>query len=376
MPIKERVSMRFLLITETLRIGGIERNTLDQAYQLIDRGDEVIVLVLDYSATFKNVNFLKIENNLIVEKKLDIRYSDKGIVNQISCIANILREVSFDVIIDYTLSGTLKVRFASLYARRRAVIHTVVQQLTSLSSKKQKYKRFFYAQFSTRLFMNSVNYGRDWDFYKKSSIFSSLVFRKKYGIIRNGVYLPRLEVSYQGIHRENSENLRLIFLGRLKIWKGLNNFAKIDNALKNNVNFLVLASEKDDEVVKNLTSKFGNRIEFIFGNTLRDFIPTEGDIHFYPVDYGDNAHAIESVSTNCLEMALLGVPSIVTQGGVSNWMELRALGLIHEINWENEESILDGIDNCRKVQISSTEFKSLADAINIESNLRAHSKHL
>ena len=360
--------MKFLLITETLRIGGIERNTLDQDYQLSDRGDKVIILVLDYSNTFENVNFVKIENSMIMEKKLDIRYSNKGVINQISCMANILREVNFDVIIDYTLSGTLKVRFASLFAKKLTVIHTVVQQLTSLSSKKQKYKRFFYAQFATRLFMNSVNYGRDWDFYKKSNIFSSLVFKKKYSIIRNGVYLPRLEVSHKGIYRKSSGNLRLIFLGRLKTWKGLNNFVKIDNALKNTTNFLVLASEKDDEVVKNLES--------MFGTTLSDFTPSEGDIHFYPVDYGNNAHAIESVSTNCLEMALLGVPSIVTQGGVSNWMELRALGLVHEIDWENEESILTGIDYCKQINISSIEFKSMADAINIESNLIAHLKYL
>jgi glycosyltransferase involved in cell wall biosynthesis len=368
--------MKLLLITETLRIGGIERNTLDQAYQLSDRGDKVIILVLDHSATFDNVNFVNIENILITEKKLDIRYSNKGIVNQICYMTSILKEVDFDVIIDYTLSGTLKVRLASLYARKIAVIHTVVQQLTSLSTRKQKYKRFFYAQFATRLFMNSVNYGRDWDFYKESNVFSSLVFRKKYNIIRNGVYLPRLEVSTKGIYRKNSENLRLIFLGRLKIWKGLNNFVKIDNALKNNVNFLVLASEKDDDVVKNLKSMFGNRIEFIFGTTMSDFIPSEGDVHFYPVDYGTNSHAIESVSTNCLEMALLGVPSIVTEGGVSNWMELRALGLVHEINWENEDSILEGIDNCKQINISSNEFEIMANAINIESNLIAHFKYL
>lgn len=368
--------MNFLLITETLRIGGIERNTLDQAYQLTDRGDKVTILVLDYSATFDNVNFVKVENNLITKKNLDIRYSNKGIINQISFMISILKETNFDVIIDYTLSGTLKIRLASLYARKRAVVHTVVQQLTSLSTIQQKYRRFFYAQFSTRLFMNSVNYGRDWDFYRKSNIFSLLVFRKNYKIIRNGVYLPRLQINYSGIHRKNSENLRLIFLGRLKTWKGLNNFIKIDNALNNNANFLVLASEKDDVVMKNLKSMFGDRIDFIFGTTINEFTPIEGDIHFYPVDYGDNSHAVESVSTNCLEMALLGVPSIVTQGGVSNWLELGKIGLVHEINWESEESILKGIDYCKSISISSNEFKNMADAINIESNLIAHSKYL
>ena len=167
--------MKFLLITETLRIGGIERNTLDQAYRLSDRGDTVIILVLNYSATFDNVNFITVENDLINDKKLDIRYSDKGIIDQMSCMINVLKQEDFHIVIDYTLSGTLKIRFASLLAKKRVVIHTVVQQLTSLSTVKQRYKRFFYAQFATRLFMNSVNYAQDWDYYRNLKIFFIII---------------------------------------------------------------------------------------------------------------------------------------------------------------------------------------------------------
>jgi hypothetical protein len=174
--------MKFLLITQTLRIGGIERNTLDQAYQLSDRGDSATILVLDCADTFEKVNFISVENDLISNKNLDIRYSDKGTINQISKMISILKEVDFDIVIDYTLSGTLKIRIASLFARKRLIVHTVVQQLTSLSTIKQKYKRFFYVQFATRLFMNSINYGNDWDHYRKSNIFSIILFRKKFKI--------------------------------------------------------------------------------------------------------------------------------------------------------------------------------------------------
>ena len=368
--------MKFLLITDTLRIGGIERNTLDQAYRMSDRGDTAVILVLNYSGTFDNINFITIENDMIKDKKLDIRYSNNGIINQISCMINILKQEDFNIVIDYTLSGTLKIRFASLLANKRVVIHTVVQQLTSLSTVKQRYKRFFYAQFATRLFMNSVNYGHDWDYYKNLNLFSKLIFRKKYNVIRNGVYLPRLKVSYGGINTKNSGDLRLIFLGRLKVWKGLNNFIKIDKALNNKVHFLVLASERDEEVVNNLKSEFGNRIEFIFGTTLSSFIPEIRDIHFYPVDYGSSSPAIESVSTNCLEMALLGVPSVVTYGGASNWTELRSAGLVCEIDWENPESIILGIKDCKQINVASNEFTKIVNAIDIERNLIEHLNYL
>lgn len=368
--------MKFLLITQTLRIGGIERNTLDQAYRLSDRGDGAIILVLDPADTLDKVNFISVESELIINKNLDIRYSDKGTINQIIKMISILKESNFDIVIDYTLSGTLKIRIASLFARKRLIVHTVVQQLTSLSTTKQKYKRFFYAQFATRLFMNSINYGNDWDHYRKSNIFSIMFFRKKFKIIRNGVYLPRLKINYDGVQQDNSTDVRLVFLGRLKTWKGLNNFVKIDNALNNKVNFLVLAPEKDDAVINKLKSVIGNRIEFIFGTSINDFIPSNGDIHFYPVDYGNNSPAIESVSTNCLEMALLGVPSVVTEGGTLNWIELRELGMVCEVDWDKSESINLGINNCRHVKISSLEFTKMANAIDIEGNLNAHLSYL
>jgi glycosyltransferase involved in cell wall biosynthesis len=368
--------MKFLIITSTLRIGGIERNTLDQAYQLSDRGDTGIILVLDYANNFERVNFTTVEKDLISNKKLDIRYSNKGTINQISNMIRILKEIDFDVVIDYTISGTLKVRLASLFAKKRIIIHTVVQQLTSLSTTKQKYQRFFYAQFATRLFMNSINYGNDWVYYGKSNLITFLISRKKFSIIRNGVYLPRLKVSYEGVHRQKSADIRLVFLGRLKTWKGLDNFVKIDNALDNKVNFLVLASENIDEVTNYLKSIFGNRIEFIFGTTINDFVPSDGDIHFYPVDYGNKSPAIESVSTNCLEMALLGVPSVVTIGGTSNWIELKELGLVYEVDWEIPESIRLGIKDCKQINISRVDFTSLANAINIESNLNSHLSYL
>ena len=368
--------MKVLILIDTLRIGGIERNALDQAYQLSDRNELGIILVFNKLGTYKSANFVSTEKKLILEKKLDIRFCELGLINQVKVIRKIIKNENVDLIIDYTLSGNIKVRAASVLTRKKVVLHCVVQQLASLSAPVQRYKRMAYAQFANKLFMNSVNYGVDWSYYVNKNLITKYLFKKNFGIIRNGVYLPRLHVKSNDLTVGTPEVARFIFLGRLKLWKGINKFKNIDFALGGRASFLVIASDKDDEVVKKLTDIFGVRIQFMFGKTLADFTPQLGDINIYPVDYGLNAPAIEAVSTNCLEMALLGIPSIVTIGGTNNWPEIRTVGLVQEVDWEKTSSILEAIARCREVSIPYGNFKYVLNKIDIESNLKAHQRYL
>ena len=368
--------MKVLILVETLRIGGIERNALDQAYQLSDRNEPGIILVFNKLDTYKSANFISAEKKLILEKKLDIRFCELGLIRQIRVIRKIIKTEDVDLIIDYTLSGNIKVRAASALTRKKVVLHCVVQQLASLSAPIQRYKRMAYAQFANKLFMNSVNYGTDWSYYINKNLITKFLFKKNFEIIRNGVYLPRLNVKSGDLSVGTPEVARFVFLGRLKLWKGINKFKNIDSAFGGRVEFLVIASDKDDGVVERLSDLFGARIKFIFGKTLADFTPLPGDINIYPVDYGPNAPAIEAVSTNCLEMALLGIPSIVTIGGTNNWPEIRTVGLVQEVDWEKTSSILDGVARCRKLSIPDSNFKNISNKIDIESNLNAHQSYL
>jgi hypothetical protein len=368
--------MRILILIETLRIGGIERNALDQAYRLCDRNEPGIILVFNKPDTYKLANFISAEKKLILEKKLDIRFSEPGLIRQLKAIQKIIKTEDVDLIIDYTLSGNIKVRAVSALIRKKVVLHCVVQQLASLSAPLQRYKRMFYAQFANKLFMNSVNYGTDWSYYINKNLITKFLFKKNFEIIRNGVYLPRLQVKSSDLSVGTPEVARFIFLGRLKLWKGINKFKNIDFALGGMANFLVIASDKDDVIVKKLTDLFGARIQFMFGKTLADFTPLAGDINIYPVEYGPDVPAIEAVSTNCLEMALLGVPSIVTVGGTDNWPEIRTVGLVQEVDWEKTSSILGGVARCRELSIPYSNFKNISNKIDIESNLNAHQRYL
>jgi len=360
---------------QTLRIGGIERNTLDQAYKLRDDNEPVIILVVDKAGTINYANFIEQEKYLIDSKGVDIRYSRPGIYGQIISIIEILKYEKIDFIIDNTLSGTLKIRFISLLIRKKLKINIVVQQFLTLSAPIQRYKRMFYAQFCTNLIINSINYAKDWEFYRGKNFLTRFLFRKKFEIIRNGIYIPRLPLSPKVTEIGKNNDVRFVFLGRLKSWKGIDRLKKIDYYMNHEITFLILTSEYDEEVVSEFKKIFGKRIEFVFGKTLQSYSPKAGDIHIYPVDYGFSARAIEAVSTNCLEMAQIGVPSLVTKGGTDNWPELLRLGVVIEIDWKEPDQLFKAVQKYKDANLSEFTLKEISKLVDIENNIKAHKKY-
>lgn len=360
-----------LILVDCLRIGGIQRNALDQMYQLSDDNTTCTLIVMNEQGTKQNPNFLSLEEDWIKSKNLDILFAPQGVIKQIHFFSKLISGKKPNLIIDYTVSRTPLLQLSLLFARKKVPVHCVLQQFPSLSATFQRTKRMIYAQFATKLFFNSVNYADDWDYFRRKFPYG-VIFKKNHARIRNGVYLPRLAYAGQIIERSDSAMPRFIFLGRLKHWKGLTNLKNIDAALKQNCTFLIFTPEMDTEQVKELQTRFNGRLEFRYGKTLSGFRPKDTDIHIYPVDYGAKAKYVESVSTNCLEMALIGVPSLVTNSGTRNWPELEKLGLVVEVDWSREESITKAYEKVKKTRVSLNDFSLLSQQIDIQNNLRQH----
>jgi glycosyltransferase involved in cell wall biosynthesis len=368
-----------LILVDNLRVGGIQRQVLDQMYLMSDLKIKSTLLVFDRVSTFKYSNFFKIESQLIENKNLKIVFSTSSLRDQITTIKSLIMKDEITLILDYTLSGSLKVRIAQLFSSHKIPVHCIVQQLASLSDSKQRYKRMFMAQFSTHLFANSVNYKKDWMQYISKNLFTKIFLAKKLSIVRNGIYLPRLNNSNfidENFVQNEKIRVRFVFLGRLRAWKGLNNLSKIDQILEHKSSFLIITPEVEPQTVQLLEKKFGSRIEFMFGKTPTDYKPMRGDIHIYAVDYGDKFEIIESVSTNCLEMAYVGVPSLITKGGGENWPELRVNELIFEVDWNNEESIMSGLNSAINSYEAKRDWQQIIEAINVGESLRMHTEFL
>lgn len=364
--------MTVLIVVQTLRFGGIERNSLDQAYALSDVSIECNIFALDKYSNDKNTNFYESERALISEKGIKIEFANGNNFDIFKKLLWKLRHENIELVIDNTLKAGFFCFLIRFFLRKNFKIHSVIQQLASLSSPNQRKKRMFFAQFCDSLIINTSNYADDWLFHIHSHRIMKFIFRKKYKIIRNGIYLPRLPNLATTLNFRGNSGLRFIYLGRLKEWKGFENLKILDTHTNRSASFLLLVPSIDSIVASNLFNHFGERLEIVIGKTLDNFAPRSGDVHVYPVDYGTHFKFVESIATNCLEMAAVGVPSIVTGGGKSNWPELSTSLIVQFVFWNDLNSITTALRFLENLSIETAKFNQILKSISIFSNLKLH----
>jgi glycosyltransferase involved in cell wall biosynthesis len=360
--------MRPLVIVDNFRIGGLERLALDQLFLLSDMGLKPLALYRQSELTSSLPNFLNIEKSRIDAKGLEIMALPNSDFRQLLAIRRIFMRENISVIINHSVGAAVILRLALLITGKKAPIKTFIHQLPSLSARVQRTKRFLYSLFSTEIYGYSSAVVSDWN---KRTTLSAKIFQFRFGkkikLLRNGIYLERLpKVLDKEISKQDTR--RLVFIGRNVAWKNLPYLEKLLNhPLGSTFTALIIIPSIEEETKNRLISKLGDRITFEIGKKIEDIEFWINDINVYPVDYGPSAKFIESISLNCLEMACLGIPSLVTAGGTSTWPELEATGLIVEADWSNIESVLLAMRNLK--EISDADRKLCRQIIDVRINL-------
>lgn len=358
--------MKAIIFVDNMKIGGYQRLALDQAYSLIDSGFNVTLNVLSQS---KNWTLIELENSIIKEKKL--------IINQLPCnriqlIKELALRTKIDantIVISHSLRATFALRISRIYSRKNYQISTTIHQIPTLSHFTQRVKRFIYCQFSDHLYCFSQAVYDSWNFqFGINARFFLSRFGKKITLLRNGIYLGRLptRLAVENCHF----NPRIVFLGRPTFWKGLDTISELANQTELcDFDFLFIVPDEPNLELEELLIKLGDRAEVIRGFTIGAYKPRKGDVHIYPVNYGINVKKIESISLNCLEMGALGVPSLVSLGGLSTWPEFRNSRLYREVNWENYVQITVAIKLLSSLEISSEEQFKIMEQVNIANQI-------
>ena len=330
--------MNILIIVDNLSIGGIQRLALDQAYQLIDNGFSCSILVLGPPPLSDYPSFENCEKELIARKKLSIKYLAGDRKMQTLKMFQVLNDRLLDSIICHSLRGGVISFVLRPLTFSKYSISTTIHQLPSFSSIIQRMKRMFYSQFTDHLFVFSLAALNDWNFERDTNFFARLIsMRKKPSLCRNGVYLPRLFLNKSRSLEIRSKN-RLIYIGRLTSWKGINTFLEIvESDLLIEFEILLVVPTDPSELLSKLSADTRKKISCIIGKSVNAIDFKKGDIHLYPVV--NNSRFVESISINVLEMACLGVPSLITQNGSETWPELTELRFVREVQWSNLKSI-------------------------------------
>jgi hypothetical protein len=79
-----------------------------------------------------------------------------------------------------------------------------------------------------------------------------------------------------------------------------------------NLKILLVTPSDPKEYLANLEKDLVDRITCVVGKSISKIDFCAGDLRLYPANYGANSQFAKRVSINVLEMACLGVPSLMT----------------------------------------------------------------
>lgn len=362
-----------LIFVDNLRIGGFQRLALDEAYELSDQGFDCTIITLeDPCAQPNKMRYLsKIESGMLESKKIQVNILPGERPKLYKQVRRLLKTTNEPLlIISHSLRSTLILRLVKITAPLLQIqINTKIHQIPSLIDRKQRLKRFIYAQFSDELFCFSEAVKISWyeQFGKGFTRFMRI--SKRIILLRNGIYVPRLPKVFIRPEGDTSKP-RLIFLGRLTFWKGLEVFERLAREPQlTNFDFLFVVPSDDDISLKAISEVLGDRMEIITGKSVGDLEFYPGDVHLYPTQYGNTSIVTESISLNCLEMAGIGIPSIVTSGGQLTWNEIEFSEIFFEVDWGNLEDVVSQINRASRLRLSKQLQSRLVQLISISNEI-------
>jgi hypothetical protein len=357
-----------IVVVDNMRLGGIQRLALDQMYEFVNKGINAILIIRNIRETFENPNFLTVESSGIQKENVKILALPHGKFKELLYYTKFFRSNNVFKIINHSVGASLSLKIAVTFSSRTTPIHTFIHQLPTLSSPVQRVKRFLYTQFSSSVHGYSSAVVSDWNLrLKKNFILRIFLGRKKISLLRNGVYLARLP-EIASFTKSRTEP-RLIFIGRNIGWKNLDFvFSILRHDQGKNFELCVILPGIDPEIEARAKREFGSRLTFELGKKIQDLKFYRGDVNIYPVKYGSTAYSIESISLNCLEMACIGIPSLVTTNGLETWPELVESGLIATSDWSSIEEVCSQIDTLSGVCPTKESLNELRNMISIRNN--------
>ena len=363
---------RVLIVLDTFRIGGIERLALDQLCILSDLGISTIACYRGARSTSMHPNFLTLEAVRISRKNLVIQALPEGDWAQLKIMIQLLKNNNLSVIINHSVGASVILRLAKIISQNKVTVKTFIHQLPTLSAPVQRLKRFIFALTSDEIYCYSTAVVKDWNKRLDSNLLSSYILGwKRPKLLRNGIYLERLpKAPVQSA--DHKKQIRMVFTGRGVAWKNQEFIISALRKLRSkDISALLVLPYIEPEYQKTLKIEFGDRIQFEIGKKIEDIAFTQNDVNVFPVNYGIGAKFIESVSLNCLEMACIGIPSIITKGGADTWPELTKIGIFYEVDWQQLCEFDKVLNVAVNVNFDSKQLGEIRSIVSILKNIRS-----
>ena len=131
---------------------------------------------------------------------------------------------------------------------------------------------------------------------------------------------------------------------------------------------MIMTPTDPESFLTSLSPEVRHRIQKVIGKSVSqiDFAP--GDLHLYPANYGETSRFVEGVSINVLELASLGVRSIVTEKGLSTWPDLVSIGIVKATDWNKINDVENSIKECES-ELDVEKIMLARDIVDVRNNL-------
>jgi hypothetical protein len=363
----------FVIVAENLRIGGVQRLLIDEAYQFLawDSNPHIISL----SAKLSEDHLPDLDQEYPPSSKLNITYLNAAKAEQIKYFYKLMREKDAPrVFITHSTTGAALLRICSLLTFKKALIILQIHQLISLSDEKQQLKRFLYSMCANHVLFSSNQFLLEWELKISKKKFLRLFYRKSLRFDRMGVYLPRLaspNFTKQQLCKTGVPHL--IFLSRVTSWKGFERFKSITNQFASpEIHTLAMTASNFRKDIFNPDEFRTENSHVVFNSSVTSLQLNLGSVHLYPSDYGPNIIYPQSIGMNVLEMISQGIPSLISKEGFESWPELRESVLVKVVDWSNTDEVLRIVETSRNlpIQVRISEFEKLSEVISIENHCR------
>jgi hypothetical protein len=369
-------NVEVLIFVENLRLGGIQRLAMDEAYWF--DSNNILVTLVTFQTAKNGASILDADGGYH-KQKIEFLEAPRGWLKQLQFTYALIRRTRPKVILCHAARANLITRIIRSFSWSKFKIIGFVHQLPNLSSLIQNAKRGIYFRFADEVYAVSRQFMLEINLLRLKKLKYKLMFRKDIKFERVGLYLPRMEFLQNKSKKAICDDVMpLMFLGRMIRWKGFEKFVKIVRETEFDTSVVVFTSPEyhEDSFSLDFFSEHINRF-LILGQSIASYDWKKSAIHLYPTFYTEDTVYPVSISMNVLECVALGIPSLISKENFDSYPEFRDSILCKVVDWNDKESVKEKIIDLRKTphEVFLEEARRLRTVISIDQHCMRLKSH-
>lgn len=326
------------LAVDDLRVGGIQRLVMDEAYALSAEG--YAVQIITFGSKRENDSIIQVDGittEILFEKSILVLNFPSEKIAKLKALRFLIINSKIESIICHSPSASFWFRFASITCFRRIKISLWIHQVLTLSDRVQALKRVILSATANKIYFSAVQFKLEWERNIVDKIISKVRAKQHRGVDRLGIYLPRVLQNTGGIICD-PKIIHLIYASRLTPWKGLEEFNKIIERNSENHSVKLTVNLNDDLTPsrKKVIPQKDHVVLCKAPNTLKNL---KKSVHLYPTHYGNKVKYPQSIGLNVMEFAVLGIPSLISHEIVTTYPEILDSILVRCVDWHDEKLV-------------------------------------